>query len=556
MKKIISLISCLALTLLFLGIIPLKTTVKAHASGEYQNYLISPASIVATEEHIFIADSWTNEIILYDLTSKERLSSVNLSGVKQLKISGDKLYALATTNVDNETAIFTYNLSLQNQTKLSFPISYLANGSPIDFVVLNDEIKVLKTDGNLNATIDSFTIEEASLVQKPFESATISSFNFNAAIKDLISMNIHTTEIIVIFKTGVFAYDTSTYQSRTIFTPTENTYITQSSEDYVILSNGKIIQLESGEVVATSLKTCSGIANVGNKVYIANKDSHQILGLDSGTLIDLSLNPDISPTLFNAKNFKHIKLTSSALLKLKPYSVEANRSVEAGKHLTIVGELENYYYCLYVGEENEFLYLDKSTNNFEEIEIGSVSTSYVVIVNSYIRKFPSSKQNSNPAIGENQIHASETIIVKNSTIIKNNREELFYLVEYNGEFGFIKYSAVQSTRGQYTLTTPCNAKIKRATTLFENADGTGEIIALLKGTRIAMQEETAPTKDYIKIEYQDENGIIYSGYVLSDDIDPDGLSTLQILGLILVGTNLALLITILVIKRNSKKWKV
>ena len=130
------------------------------------------------------------------------------------------------------------------------------------------------------------------------------------------------------------------------------------------------------------------------------------------------------------------------------------------------------------------------------------------------------------------------------------------MVEVDGTFGFIKYSAVQSTRGNYELTTPCNAKIKRATTLFENADGTTIIITLEKGTRVAMQEETAPTKDYIRIEYQDTNGIIYSGYVLADDIDPDGLSTLQILGLILVGTNLALLITILAIKRNSRKWKV
>lgn len=554
MKKFISLLTCLALFFLFQGIIPLRENV-AEASGDYQNYLISPTSIIATEDKLFVADEWANELILYDLTSKERLASVTLSGVKKLKISGDKLYALANNN--SEIALYAYNLSLQEAQVLSFPSTYQTNGAPIDFVVSEDEIKVLNSDGEESATIDNFTIKNSKLEQILFTSATLSSLGFTNDIKELIAMNITLSEIILVFKTGVYAYNTSTYKLSENYLPSNGVIITHGSENHIMLSNGEIVNLNSKETVTTDQTSCSGITSVGNKVYITNKTTHQVFIVESGSLKDLSLNPEIEPTMFEAKSFKHIKLLASADLKLKPYSVETKRTVESGKHLTVIGETENYYYCLYVGETNEFLYLEKNNNYYEIIEIGEISTSYIVIVNTHIRAFPSSKTNGNPVIGENSpLHASEIVIVKNSTIIQNSSEELFYLVEYDGEFGFIKYSAVQSTRGQYALTTPCNAKIKRATTLFENADGTSELITLNKGTRIAMQEETAPTKDYIKIEYQDENGIIYSGYVLADDIDPDGLSTLQILGLVLVGTNFALLATILIIKRKSKKWKV
>lgn len=542
MKKFLILLICSILTFSSFGVCNLKNT-SAIASEEYENYLISPTAIAVSENKLFVFDEWENELILYNLSSKERVASVTLSGVSKLLISGNKLYALRLLN-ENEMEISIFSLNLESSGSLNFqPENFY-----IDFVILGTELKALKEDGD----IDYFTISGNTLSYQYTRKTSAISFE-GLKTRKIIGMSYVNNKITITFSEGIYSYNTETSEIKKIYSAPIESEITHSTKGYVRLSNKDVVKISTGKTIVASNTDCSAIAVYNEKVYLSNKNSHQVFMVVENTISDIGLNPDITPTIFKADNFKHLKLKSSEDLKLKPYSVNKTRRVESGKHLTAIGELGNYYYCLYVGETNEFLYLEKSTN-YEVIDIGLSPSNYIVTVPTQIHQLPSSLANNNAIMAE--VSASENVIVTNSTIIKNNKDELFYLVSIDNEFGFIKYSAVQSTRGNYELTTPCNAKIKRATTLFVNSDGTEEIIKLEKGTRIATQEETGPTKDYIKIEYQDPNGIIFSGYVLADDIDPDGLSTLQILGLILVGTNLALLLTIVIIKRNSKKWKV
>lgn len=543
MKKFLLITICLIFSLTCFIQLSYQNT-HVSAAGEYEDYLISPTAIAVSDNNLFVFDEWENELILYDLSTKERMASVTLSGVSKLKISGDKLYALRNTS-ETEMSLSVFNFSLENQGTLNFQ----AGNQYIDFVISGLSLTALKANGDIHY----FSISETTLNYQYTRESSAWEFP-DLVSRHLIGMNHEGDNVTLIFTNGIYSYNTETSQSTKIYAVPNETTITHSTEQHIRLSDKTIVKIQSGEAVATINSNCSAIADNGNKIYLSNKDSHQVFVAEDGVSNDICLNPDIEPTMFTRENFKHIKLTAPAYLKLKPYSVNAKSTLNAGKHLTIIGESGNYYYCLVVGETNGLLFLEKATTLFEEIEIGFISTEYVVTVPTQIRSLPSTLTDNNNSLKD--VHAGETVVVKNSTIIKNSKDELFYLVEIDGGFGFIKYSAVQSTRGNYELTTPCNAKTKRATTLFENADGTGEIIKLEKGTRIAMQEETAPTKDYVKIEYQDTNGIIYSGYVLADDIDPDGLSTLQILGLILVGTNLALLVTIIAIKRNSKKWKV
>ena len=129
------------------------------------------------------------------------MASVTLSGVNSVHILNETIYVLARSSA-SQYALYSYDLSLQNAKTLSFPTTYFADGNPIDFAVLENKIKVLKSNGS-SATIDSFMINGDSLTQDALSSAVVSSLGFNSAVKDLLGLNMSGTEITLTYKKNI-----------------------------------------------------------------------------------------------------------------------------------------------------------------------------------------------------------------------------------------------------------------------------------------------------------------------------------------------------------------
>ena len=552
MKKIIiPLFFFVVLALGFLFPAPNKTT-KANTSYT----LISPTSIVATSSHVYVADDATGKLLKYSLTTSPSVnglvpeSSLNLAGIKKMILKDDSI--IAFTKTDGTASLYLIDLNLTLATQITFNSSYSLM-LVTDIAVNGTYLYALRDGGD----IDQFTFLSSTNLSSP---VTYDKQNY------LNDQSIEFTMLDVVdgsfsLKSNSFSYKLETSPSLSALPETsltDNESYLFSSGDYAVTSAGRVIKNSSFSTLTSLFQEISGFYADSNHIYFASKATHQILKFNISTeeLTDLRVNAEINLNNLGANNFKNIKLTQEADLYFKPYSITPTKTLPAHTTLNVVAIYNNFYYCLVVENgKNEFLFLNTSSSSFEVLDTGTNNTMFTATRKCNIYTYPTTiVDNKNNIIST--INASEETIILTSSTITNSLGELFYLTKTGENYGFIRSNFLQSTKGTVELTSPCNAKTKRSTTLFECSDGTGTILTLEKGTRITLLEETSPTKTYILAEYQDPDGIVYTGYLLAEDISTDGLSTLQILGIILILSNIAILTVILIIKKRSKKWKV
>jgi hypothetical protein len=149
--------------------------------------------------------------------------------------------------------------------------------------------------------------------------------------------------------------------------------------------------------------------------------------------------------------------------------------------------------------------------------------------------------------------------------ITNSAGDDFYLIELDdGTAGYIRYSQVTTNfASAQSEKIKCNGKTKRDSLLLicpsssETANYTDEEIETfnntiyLKGnTRIFLNEKVKAGNTYTKVTYQTDTGETYIGYIKTADLDADGLTPLQTIGVILVAVNVAILLTILLIRKR------
>lgn len=520
------------------------TSLKSSTATESQTHLISPTLMASSSTSLFVVDESNNQIIRFD--NRQITAQTHLPEVKKLLISGDNLFALANNQL--------YSLSLDLTLKQPILFGTISTDQLTDISISGDKLFVLRGNNkiailSLPTTSSSTSIENIEIQDRGNE------------IKNSTINQIHSSgaDLILCSSTKVFKLRnelTENNLAETIYSCEQNETIIFSSASHILTSKNKLVNLTNSESVTLNGLNPSGFATNESDVFISSKTTHQVFKCsNSGHLTDLMLNPETELNKFSAKDFIHIKLTANAKLLYRPYSVEETLLAPSGTHLTVVAESGNFYYCLYRSEsKNQFLYLAKS-NTFETLTPSINESIYIATRSCTAYSLPSTITDSENKVVSNHPAGSEITVLTSSTC-QNSIGELFFLVKIGDSFGFIRSNLLQSTKSAVQLTTACNAKTKRATTMFENADGTIEIIELKKGTRIALMEEISPTKNYVLAEFQDTNGTVFSGYIFTEDIDPDGLSTLQILGLVLVGANLTLLLTILIIRKRSRKWKV
>lgn len=536
-KIIISIISLL----LVLGI---SFSPHVRAQADSPDYLIHPTHVSNLNDALYVYDDYNQEI-------RSGAKSISLPGVKKLTNNGTYLFALTETQSGKDLVVVEPDLT--SSTPLSFTLESFQKEKITDFAVNGDKVYILKSDGNIDwFTVTGTTLSLPNTLSKD-NIPTIQGSDITLTTIETSGDKLHLTTDRISFN-----LDPETYGVTELTRIENDARILKTDKEYALTSDNCIIDTNTGthfdtlcEVNITGFTASDGI------LYITSATTHQVFKYEIATesLTDLKINPDVTISRYSPQNFIHIKLSEIGKFYYMPYSVNITLELEPGSYVNVIGESGDFYYCLITTKtENSFLFLKKITLH-ESLNLGSNGGNFTATRNIKVFALPTTIEDDiNSSLKE--ISAGTEIEVMTSSTLQNTYGDLFYVTKVGETYGFVRSNFLQSMRGTVELTNHNNAKTKRATTIYENADGTGEIIELARGTRIALLEDPAPNKTYLLAEYQDAKGVVYTGYVFSEDIKKDGLSTLQILGLILIVANITVLTMIILIKRRSRKWKV
>ncbi len=165
-----------------------------------------------------------------------------------------------------------------------------------------------------------------------------------------------------------------------------------------------------------------------------------------------------------------------------------------------------------------------------------------------------------------QVTAENVQIGVISQIVENSRVEIidpicrytannttFVKVKVNDSaIGYIDYSNI-ITPSSYKDFIETNASIKQDNTLvYLSTEADSPVIYKLnKNYRVRINGSRDTKTGYTSITFNDEYGNEFSGYIITDTLDTDNWSTLQIIGCVLIAINIGLLILILLFKKHK-----
>ncbi len=223
--------------------------------------------------------------------------------------------------------------------------------------------------------------------------------------------------------------------------------------------------------------------------------------------------------------------------------------------------ISDYQYCFCtINDKNITGYIKSSdVSSKQKISVDDYEYEVVkVIPNTNLYSYPT-KVLTTENVDANNVHIGViSKIVENSSVkiddpicnyTANNTK--FVKVKINdNEVGYIDYSNIIAPSKLVDFV-ETNASIKNDNTLVylntqENSPVNGR---LNKGYRVRINGARDTKTGYTSITFNDEYGNEFTGYIITDSLNADSWSTLQIIGCVLIAINIGLLILILLFRR-------
>lgn len=324
--------------------------------------------------------------------------------------------------------------------------------------------------------------------------------------------------------------------------------------------------------------------------------SHETDG-SSGSLIyadDVIIsNPACEITYFEEKNF--VYKTTKAPTKLLEHPWDFDEIIEIGSNQDVIHigtiqikrivravgaiQIEDYDYCLYTFNGKNHLGYVKNSDLTTKTEVSLKDSGYNYVEDSegkvsvIVKVWPKTSLYTLPtnilgSITQGLVSDSDYLIEDNSkveiidTLYNYTCDgKKFVKVRVNDtKVGYIDASHIYSPKEvvDFVIT---NATIGHDNTkVYIAADITSAVIyELNEGKHVRIDGKRDTQTGFTKITFNDEYGREITGYIVSDYVEADSWSTLQIVGSILIAINIGLLILILVYKNkhlskdNAKK---
>lgn len=532
-------------------------------------YLRNPNDIAAVVDGedtiVYVYDTADGYIKAYLLDEQSQSSSPSAStqtdfDLLDMKSDGTLVYALVILSGNKtlikleidpaeETNILTTQLSSEVEIPDAIKFSFYENNFYILLSIGGVECMQLTSETLTRSDTILWSHLSPSLVGSTITDIEASENQlFLTEQKKLYSVELSTPDpyICQLFFTGTADLQAVSKSGQYIFA-CQYDKITQIQEsDKSIVSEYQINTSQYGFTNATSLN---------DTLFFSDSINHQILLCDtltSQTIVSIS-NYVLTPSLFSSDNIKIGKTTTSTILQILPYTTTDGQELQQDTSVIILSmdaEFENHYYCMISNSiQNRYGYIPKSV-----LTIVSKST-----INEEMMTFAgSTKVYRYPSIVSDTTNTIITTLPSNTKLTRtclldytNQNNNTFSEIKLSdGTIGYIENSRLAIPVEAKTALVKANAKLKTNTILYSDADGQDKLMELQAGTRVLIDQKLNQSQKYTRITFNLPTGEEVSGYVLTSSINPDSLSLMQILGIILVSINLVFLTLIILIRKR------
>ena len=575
-------------------------------SSESLDLIYSPKFVSSNDTCIFIYDDYLGEIRAYSkLTNalRETSNKLALNSVCQIAASGDLLFVL--TNAADDEKLTAFDASTLTQvasfsSASTTPSNTTLKGA-LDFKVkeIDAQKKTIVVSKFNEADGSSFEVLNVILdgTQWAFSSSLVTidkshQFDLSEKVQDFALLSSETAELLnLIAATKTSAYyvefnpqkQSLVYSSAEILqvkssvtasneivgvrglTQDENTYLAIIGTKKSLLFSGlataptltqEILRETSANIRLGGSDTDAFLADAGNQQVIEVKLTNAATSLEFVTRIK---NDELTKANLSITDLGYFKAENGTLMFASPFVREPDVTVPAGAHVVKIATIkigsaafDEFTYCLYTNETgNHYGFIKTAT--LTPLDASTYSKTVIkVFSNTSIFSLPSTSLD---AVNTKLATFSGVTTLYVATCVCNDNfigaGSKFLLVETeDGQMGFVDMARIANIIKTKTLITG-NAKTRCETRVYSQASTSSEILDVIsEDTRVKIEDGQKTNAQFLKVTYNNAEGDLVTGYILTDDLARDTWTVLQVIGLVFVGLNVIFLIVLLLVKKK------
>ena len=575
-------------------------------SSESLDLIYSPKFVSSNDTCIFIYDDYLGEIRAYSkLTNalRETSNKLALNSVCQIAASGDLLFVL--TNAADDEKLTAFDASTLTQVASFSSASTTPSNTTLKGAL---DFKVKEIDAQKKTIVvskfneaDGSSFEVLNVIfdgtQWAFSSSRVTidkshKFDLSEKVQDFALLSSETAELLnLIAATKTSAYyvefnpkeQTHAYSSAEILqvkssvtasneivgirglTQDENTYLaiigTKKSLLFSGLATAPTLTQEISRETSANIRlggsdTDAFLADAGNQQVIEVKLTNAATSLEFVTRIK---NDELTKTNLSITDLSYFKADNGTLMFASPFVREPDVTVPAGAHVVKIATIkigsaafDEFTYCLYTNETgNHYGFIKTAT--LTPLDASTYSKTVIkVFSNTSIFSLPSTSLdavNTKCATFSGVTTLYVATCVCNDNFIGAGSKFLLVKTE-DGQMGFVDVARIANIIKTKTLITG-NAKTRCETRVYSQASTSSEILDVIsKDTRVKIEDGQKTNAQFLKVTYNNAEGDLVTGYILTDDLARDTWTILQVIGLVFVGLNVIFLIVLLLVKKK------
>ena len=575
-------------------------------SSESLDLIYSPKFVSSNDTCIFIYDDYLGEIRAYSkLTNalRETSNKLALNSVCQIAASGDLLFVL--TNAADDEKLTAFDASTLTQVA-SFSSASTTPSNTTLKGALDFKVKAIDAQ-NITIVVSKFnetdgaSFEVLNVIldgaQWAFSSSRVSidkshQFDLSEKVQDFALLSSETAgrlNLIAATKNSAYYVEfnpqiqSHAYSNAEILqvkssvsagneivgvrglTQDENTYLAIIGTKKSLLFSGlataptltqEILRETSANIRLGGSDTDAFIADAGNQQVIEVKLTNTATSLEFVTRIK---NDELTKTNLSITDLGYFKAENGTLIFASPFVREPDVTVPAGAHVVKIATikigsaaLDEFTYCLYTNETgNHYGFIKTAT--LTPLDASNYSKTVIkVFSNTSIFSLPSTSLD---AVNTKRATFSGVTTLYVATCVCNDNfigaGSKFLLVETeDGQIGFVDMARIANIIKTKTLITG-NAKTRCETRVYSQASTSSEILDVIsKDTRVKIEDGQKTNAQFLKVTYNNAEGDLVTGYILTDNLARDTWTVLQVIGLVFVGLNVIFLIVLLLVKKK------
>lgn len=535
----------------------------SHMYGSYGSgirRLNNPLSVAATDNNIYIADSLNNRVVKYQLDSNNQVSAtpqtigsygeLDQQFVNPRSIAVDYSSGLYVADSTGRLQFFLRDVFV-NTYQFQDICSIAISGNDTVFVADSIEKKIYykaKSDLEfqdiitLDRTPIDITISKSGSIIYVADSIGISAYSLSGNLMSF-SLNFSDYDISTIDSISVdFSGNMYVLSNKIIYR------FERSLNDYTLAN---IFELNDNDFPLGGLGQMK-IAQDG-RILIANTDYHNVLSISSTDSLAITENNiEFNHPTEIVYPSRIAYTTSKTTIYNNPNNYEDIDTIDKDVAVLVLNEIRynniNYYYIEYQGNRTYI-----SQNETILLSSGQPSIEYVKSLHPTLDVYLYPSTTAPKVISG--IERKEILQVVSNVAERDGVHMCdWYEVEYSNMTGYVLKTEIIPATLPIEQEKKYYAKIKspqlgEKVNLFALEDSHSAILTTLRdGEKVELIQPLDKDSTYTLIKYED-----FSGYVLTENLVESGLTTGQILSIILATVTFCATIAVLVISRVIKR---